>query len=246
MSTIPKGFFPVQDTGVIQGVTQAAQSISFDQMATHQQELARRRSSKDPDVDSLSSFIGVDGSNVTLNSGRFLINLKPHDERKATRREIIRRLQRRGRERRRHLAVHAAGAGSVDRHRRSARRNISSRSRTRTWRLLQTWTPKVLAAARADRRDSSTSRATCSRTAARLIVDHRPRRRRRASASRRPSSTTRSTTPSASASSRPSSPRSNQYRVILDVDPTHDSARSNSLELALSARPRPRPPARCR
>jgi multidrug efflux pump len=90
--TIPKGFFPIQDTGLIQGVTQAAQDISFDQMAAHQQELAKAILA-DPDVDSLSSFIGVDGSNITLNSGRFLINLKRHSERKATASEIIRRLQ---------------------------------------------------------------------------------------------------------------------------------------------------------
>ncbi len=90
--TIPKGFFPIQDTGVIQGVTQAAEDISFDQMAAHQQELARAIVA-DPDVASLSSFIGVDGSNVTLNSGRFLINLKPHSKRQATASQIIRRLQ---------------------------------------------------------------------------------------------------------------------------------------------------------
>ncbi len=90
--TIPKGFFPIQDTGLIQGVTQAAEDISFDQMAAHQQALAKVILA-DPDVDSLSSFIGVDGSNITLNSGRFLINLKRHSERKATASEVIRRLQ---------------------------------------------------------------------------------------------------------------------------------------------------------
>ena len=90
--TIPKGFFPIQDTGVIQGVTQAAEDISFDQMSAHQQALARAILA-DPDVDSLSSFIGVDGSNITLNSGRFLINLKRHSERKSTASEVIRRLQ---------------------------------------------------------------------------------------------------------------------------------------------------------
>ena len=90
--TIPKGFFPIQDTGVIQGVTQAAEAISFDQMADHQQALAKVILT-DPDVESLSSFIGVDGSNVTLNSGRFLINLKPHAKRTATASEIIRRIQ---------------------------------------------------------------------------------------------------------------------------------------------------------
>ncbi len=91
-ATIPKGFFPIQDTGVIQGVTQAAEDISFDQMAAHQREVARAILA-DPDVESLSSFIGVDGSNITLNSGRFLINLKPHSKRKATASQIIRRLQ---------------------------------------------------------------------------------------------------------------------------------------------------------
>ncbi len=90
--TIPKGFFPVQDTGVIQGVTQAAEDISFDQMAAHQQELAKVILA-DPDVESLSSFIGVDGTNVTLNSGRVLINLKRHSAAKSTASEIIRRLQ---------------------------------------------------------------------------------------------------------------------------------------------------------
>ena len=77
---IPKGFFPVQDTGLIQGITEAPQSISFAAMAERQQALAAAIL-EDPDVDSLSSFIGVDGTNATLNSGRMLINLKPRDER---------------------------------------------------------------------------------------------------------------------------------------------------------------------
>ena len=89
---IPKGFFPVQDTGIIQGVTQAAEDISFDKMAEHQQALAKAISA-DQDVESLSSFIGVDGSNVTLNSGRVLINLKPHAQRQSTASDVIRRLQ---------------------------------------------------------------------------------------------------------------------------------------------------------
>ena len=92
-ATIPKGFFPLQDTGIIQAVTQAAEDTSFDKMADRQQQLADVIL-RDPDVDSLSSFIGVDGSNVTLNSGRFLINLKPHDQRTADVAEVIRRLQR--------------------------------------------------------------------------------------------------------------------------------------------------------
>jgi multidrug efflux pump len=90
---IPKGFFPVQDTGLIQGISEAPQSISFGAMAQRQQELAAVIL-KDPDVDSLSSFIGVDGTNITLNSGRFLINLKPHDVRTAEVTEIIRRITR--------------------------------------------------------------------------------------------------------------------------------------------------------
>jgi multidrug efflux pump len=89
---VPKGFFPVQDTGVLQGISVASQSISFDKMAEHQQALADAIL-KDPDVVSLSSFIGVDGSNTTLNNGRFLINLKPKDDRNLSATEIARRLQ---------------------------------------------------------------------------------------------------------------------------------------------------------
>jgi multidrug efflux pump len=89
---IPKGFFPVQDTGMIQGITEASQSISYQAMASLQSKLAEAVL-KDPDVDNLSSFIGVDGTNQTLNTGRLLINLKPHDERKLTASQIIRRIQ---------------------------------------------------------------------------------------------------------------------------------------------------------
>ncbi|GLS43700.1 MdtB/MuxB family multidrug efflux RND transporter permease subunit [Methylobacterium brachythecii] len=88
---IPKGFFPVQDTGVIQGISQADQSVSYAAMAERQQQLADVVL-KDPDVANLSSFIGVDGQNVTLNSGRMLINLKPQAERSASASDIIRRL----------------------------------------------------------------------------------------------------------------------------------------------------------
>ena len=89
---IPKGFFPVQDTGVIQGISEAPQTISFPLMAQRQQALARVVL-EDPAVESLSSFIGVNGTNVTLNSGRMLINLKPLKERGVGVMEIIRRLQ---------------------------------------------------------------------------------------------------------------------------------------------------------
>ncbi|MBV9971670.1 MAG: efflux RND transporter permease subunit, partial [Xanthobacteraceae bacterium] len=90
---IPKGFFPVQDTGLIQGISEAPQSISFPAMSQRQQALAEVIL-KDPDVESLSSFIGVDGTNITLNSGRFLINLKPHDVRTGDVTELIKRLTR--------------------------------------------------------------------------------------------------------------------------------------------------------
>jgi multidrug efflux pump len=89
---IPKGFFPVQDTGLIQGISEAPASISFAAMAERQEALAAAIL-KDPDVVSLSSFIGVDGTNATLNAGRFLINLKPRDERSLDASAIIRRLQ---------------------------------------------------------------------------------------------------------------------------------------------------------
>jgi multidrug efflux pump len=89
---VPKGFFPVQDTGVIQGISDAQQNISFVAMAEKQEALAQAIL-KDPAVESLSSFIGVDGINTTLNSGRILINLKPLAERKISASDVIRRLQ---------------------------------------------------------------------------------------------------------------------------------------------------------
>ena len=89
---VPKGFFPLQDTGVIQGVSDAPQSISYAAMAERQQAIARVVL-EDPAVESLSSFIGVDGINTTLNSGRILINLKPLAVRKVSAIEVIRRLQ---------------------------------------------------------------------------------------------------------------------------------------------------------
>ena len=89
---IPKGFFPVQDTGLIQGISEARGTVSYAAMADLQQSLAKAIL-KDPDVDSLSSFIGVDGSNTTLNSGRFLINLKARDSRSHTATQIIANLQ---------------------------------------------------------------------------------------------------------------------------------------------------------
>jgi multidrug efflux pump len=89
---IPKGFFPVQDTGVIQGITQARQTISSKAMAIKQQELAKVIL-QDPAVESLSSFIGADGTNTTTNSGRMSINLKPLEDRNLSASDVIRRLQ---------------------------------------------------------------------------------------------------------------------------------------------------------
>jgi multidrug efflux pump len=89
---VPKGFFPIEDTGVIQGITEASQRISFPAMAQQQQSLAQIVL-KDPAVESLSSFIGVDGTNTTLNSGRILINLKPLAERKVTATDVMNRLR---------------------------------------------------------------------------------------------------------------------------------------------------------
>ncbi len=91
---VPKGFFPIQDAGLIQGISEAPQSVSFSAMSQRQQALAERIL-EDPAVASLSSFIGVDGSNATLNTGRFLIELVPHAERDAGALEIIQRLRER-------------------------------------------------------------------------------------------------------------------------------------------------------
>ena len=108
---VPKGFFPVQDTGVIQGMSEAPQSMSFPAMAQRQQALAQIIL-QDPAVESLSSFIGVDGTNTTPNSGRILINLKPLDERDASvSREIIDRLQPKLAQVEGITLYHAAGSG---------------------------------------------------------------------------------------------------------------------------------------
>jgi multidrug efflux pump len=88
---VPKGFFPVQDTGVILGISEAPQTVSFSSMAQRQQQLVDILL-KDPAVDDISSFIGVDGTNTTLNSGRIQINLRPLDERKISATEVIRRM----------------------------------------------------------------------------------------------------------------------------------------------------------
>jgi multidrug efflux pump len=94
---IPKGFFPLQDTGLVQGITEAGPTVSFDAMADRQKALAAEIL-RDPDVVSLSSFIGVDGTNDTLNSGRFLINLSPKDQRSGNISDILARLSRSARD----------------------------------------------------------------------------------------------------------------------------------------------------
>jgi multidrug efflux pump len=90
--TIPKGFFPLQDTGIIQGISEAEQSISFQAMSERQQALANIVLA-DPAVENLSSYIGIDGTNMTLNSGRMLITLKPLAKRDVSASDVIRRLQ---------------------------------------------------------------------------------------------------------------------------------------------------------
>jgi len=89
---IPKGLFPVQDVGVIEGISVADNSVSYKAMVTRQRALAEAIL-KDPDVVSLTSYVGIDGTNSTLNNGRFLINLRDHDKRSDTAQEIARRLQ---------------------------------------------------------------------------------------------------------------------------------------------------------
>lgn len=91
-AVVPKGFFPVQDTGIIQGITEAAPGISFPAMAEKQQRLVGLLL-KDPAVDNISSFIGIDGTNTVLSSGRIQINLKPYDERKISAADLIERLK---------------------------------------------------------------------------------------------------------------------------------------------------------
>ena len=199
---VPKGFFPVQDTGVILGISEAPQSISFPAMAERQQALARVIL-KDPAVASLSSFIGVDGTNVTLNSGRILINLKPLDERGLSASDVIRRLQPRLAEVGRHHALHAAGAGP---HRRGPRQPHAvpvqprGRGRRRAERVgaeARRGAPHAAGAARREQRPAGSG--------ARHRAGHRPRDRLAPRRHARRPSTTRSTTPSASARSPPCS-----------------------------------------
>jgi multidrug efflux pump len=161
---------------VIQGISEAAQSVSYAAMAERQQQLARAIL-KDPDVESLSSFIGVDGTNTTLNSGRFLINLKPHDERSANHAPRSSA----GCSRRRasvagHHAVHAAGAGPDHRLRHRQPHAVPVHPGGRRPASSTTWVPKLVDKLRSCR-SSPTSPATC-RTTGCGLSSHRPRHRR--------------------------------------------------------------------
>src|SRR5262249_45415273 len=89
---IPKGLFPVQDVGVLQGISVADNSVSYQTMVKRQAALAHAIL-QDPDVTSLTSYVGIDGTNTSLNNGRFLINLRPRDDRSLTAEEIGRRIQ---------------------------------------------------------------------------------------------------------------------------------------------------------
>ena len=110
---IPKGLLPQQDTGLIVGVTDAAQSISFKGMASRQQIIAEKVR-KDPDVVSVASFVGAGTVNSTVNVGKLYINLKPREQRKASANEVIDRLREATKDVPHH-PLHAGGSGRADR-----------------------------------------------------------------------------------------------------------------------------------
>ena len=157
---IPKGFFPVQDTGMIQAITEASQSVSYQAMTKLQNDIAEAVLT-DPDVESLSSFIGVDGTNQTLNTGRLLINLKPHDERSLNASAIIRRDPAGDVRHCRHLALHAAGAGPDHRFDRQPRA-LQIRARGRQSDRIQHLGAAPDRSASLNCRSSATSPAICS------------------------------------------------------------------------------------
>ena len=172
---IPKGFFPDQDTGLIQGVSEAGESISYAAMAERQQALAVAILT-DPDVQSLSSFIGVDGNNVTLNSGRFLINLKPRDQRTSNVADVIRRLR-----------SETAGIAGITLYMQPVQDLTLDTTVSRTQYqftlesadavALSTWTPKLLAAAASAAR-TRRCRQQPGRQRSRRLRHDRPRQRR--------------------------------------------------------------------
>lgn len=146
---VPKGFFPVQDSGVIQVVTQAPGTISFEAMKK-QQEAVARQLLEDPDVASLSSFIGVDGSNTALNTGRMLLNLKSHEDRADDVLAIIDRLRRRMAERpeaeRRTMGVWFQPVQELSIEDRISRAQYQMTLSTPDTELLAEWVPRLQAA----------------------------------------------------------------------------------------------------
>lgn len=146
---VPKGFFPVQDSGVIQVVTQAPGTISFEAMKK-QQEAVARQLLDDPDVASLSSFIGVDGSNTALNTGRMLLNLKSHEDRADDVLAIIDRLRRRMAERpeaeRRTMGVWFQPVQELSIEDRISRAQYQMTLSTPDTALLAEWVPRLQAA----------------------------------------------------------------------------------------------------
>lgn len=146
---VPKGFFPVQDSGVIQVVTQAPGTISFEAMKK-QQEAVVRQLLDDPDVASLSSFIGVDGSNTALNTGRMLLNLKSHEDRADDVLAIIDRLRRRMAERpeaeRRTMGVWFQPVQELSIEDRISRAQYQMTLSTPDTALLAEWVPRLQAA----------------------------------------------------------------------------------------------------
>lgn len=146
---VPKGFFPVQDSGVIQVVTQAPGTISFEAMKK-QQEAVARQLLEDPDVASLSSFIGVDGSNTALNTGRMLLNLKSHEDRADDVLAIIDRLRHRMAERpeaeRRSMGVWFQPVQELSIEDRISRAQYQMTLSTPDTALLAEWVPRLQAA----------------------------------------------------------------------------------------------------
>ena len=146
---VPKGFFPVQDSGVIQVVTQAPGTISFEAMKK-QQEAVARQLLEDPDVASLSSFIGVDGSNTALNTGRMLLNLKSHEDRADDVLAIIDRLRHRMAERpeaeRRSMGVWFQPVQELSIEDRISRAQYQMTLSTPDTELLAEWVPRLQAA----------------------------------------------------------------------------------------------------
>jgi len=138
----PKGFFPAQDTGVIQAITEAPESISFAAMAGRQRAMAETLL-QDPAVESLSAFIGVDGTNATLNSGRMLINLKPLARRDASFEEILRRLKERA-DGQPGLRLYLQPVQDLTIDDRVSRNPYQLTLEATSGRLLDEWTPKVV------------------------------------------------------------------------------------------------------